>query len=62
MVDFRKTFFQLLLIILALAFTLCIRYISSGEEITAGTFGEYGGSNLTLSDIFEKCVPAEDGK
>lgn len=62
MEHFRKTFFQLLLIILALAFTACIRYISDTKNIQSGTFAANESSNLTVSDIFERCISPEDGK
>ena len=62
MEKYRLTFFQLLLILLAIAFTLCIRYVSETENVGAGTFGKSDKSNITVSDVFERCMSTEDGK
>lgn len=52
MESFRQIFFQVLLIILALSFTLCIRYLISTKSTTVGTFGEAEASNITIQDLF----------
>lgn len=54
MYDFRKTFFQLLLVILALAFVVGIRYITSADSAEVGSFGKRSGyTNITVAEVFE---------
>ncbi|MBR5307754.1 MAG: hypothetical protein IKU43_03215 [Clostridia bacterium] len=52
MYKFRTTFFQALLIILALAFTLAVRYAECTRTVSAGTFGSTDvNGGVTVSDI-----------
>ncbi|MBR3996273.1 MAG: hypothetical protein IKI97_13485 [Clostridia bacterium] len=51
--NFRRLFYQIILVVLALAFTLCIRYIVSTKSTEAGTFGaENEDAAVTVSAIF----------
>lgn len=52
MQNFRILFFQILLVILALAFLLCINYLESAETAQAGTFGKTENNNTTITDLF----------
>ena len=52
MQNFRILFFQILLVILALAFLLCIYYLESTETAQAGTFGAAENNNITITDLF----------
>ena len=50
--NFRKNFFQVLLLILALTFTVCVKYLNDTECVSAGTFGAAGINSITFSDMF----------
>lgn len=56
MENFRKNFFQILLVITALVFTICIRYLYENSDTKTGAFGNMSEQNITVSDIFNgKC-------
>lgn len=49
----QRLFFQILLIVLALAFTLAIRYMVSERCVEAGGFGDNGNyRSITVSEAF----------
>ena len=53
MKDFRKIFFQIILLVLAVAFTLCIRYIIATETSPTGSFGQdKDNTAVTVSQMF----------
>ncbi len=52
MESFRKNFYQALLVILALAFAVCIWYLSENKSVNVGTFGTSEKSNITITDVF----------
>lgn len=59
--NFQKLFYQILLIVLALAFTLCIRYIVNTESSKTGSFGyENDNTAVTVSAIFSSM--AQEGR
>lgn len=49
----RAVFFQILLLILALAFILTVKYVDETRSTEAGSFGneEFYG-NVTVTDVF----------
>ena len=62
MYKFRTTFFQALLIILALAFTLAVRYAECTRTATVGAFGEGADiKSVTVSDMLTR-VSQEQGR
>ena len=57
MQDFRKVFFQVLLLILAIVFTAGIRYAATVKSTQAGSFGTVEQGNITVSDVFSRLCP-----
>ena len=54
----RKLFFQILLIILALIFILCVRFAYESQSAPTGTFASAENNNVTLSQIFSQKLAA----
>lgn len=53
MQNYQRLFFQILLIVLALAFTLTIRYMVSEHCVETGGFGDNGNyRSITVSQVF----------
>ena len=51
MENFRKLFFQFLLLVLALVFILVVRFVCESASVGAGTFGDYEKGNVTISQM-----------
>lgn len=54
MENFRTVFFQVLLVILAIAFTVCIRYLSESQRVEVGQFGNGALPNITVTDMLRR--------